>query len=143
MVIFTIIVISIAGYLIYRGINNFDSYTNKKYRYNFFEIKSYLFVVSGYGLVILGKYIVESAYRINASTLDGTLLIYIGLFIIMYITYKNFSKTSFMIGLFGSILQLFAAFFVIFLGVIFWFFMISYYSQTKPVHVINDKLWWK
>lgn len=140
-IISTIIVIA-AIFLIYRGVNRFDLYTNKKFKYNFFEIKSYLFVVSGYSLVILGKYIADSAYKINASALDGKLLIYIGLFIIIHITYKNFSKTTFLIGLVGSILQLISAFFVITFGAIFWFFIFAYYAQTKPVYVVNHKLWW-
>jgi hypothetical protein len=74
----------------------------------------------------------------NGDALNGQLLIFIGVVIILIVMYKNFKYVPFFTALILSVLQLLisiplaaGALFVLFIG-------LAALSQTKPVFVLND-----
>ena len=124
-------------YFLYVCVVSFNKYTYKQYGYEFIENTSYFATATSYVLLFAGNKWYQSALANNTDTLNGGILITIGILILLLVIVNNFKKTDFIIGLFGTIFQLFIYVLLSAVGIIVLFFFIVAATQTRPVYSIN------
>ncbi len=120
-------------------IEKLDTMVSQNYGgYKFFTIGNFITVFVGYVLIYFGHSWFVKAVAKSGDSLNGIVLICIGLFLVLVVVVKNITNTSFILGFTVSIFQL--ALFAF--GSVFAFFAllmaIAFFAETKPVYNIND-----
>ena len=129
------VVVLIALYIFFEYMNKL---TYERYTYEFFSIAHMLQVIIGYWLVYFGSDIYMSALKKGGDLLNGQLLIFIGVVVILVVIYKNFKAVPFFAAVMLSVVQLFICIPLsvgVFLGLIM---AMAFLAETKPVYVLND-----
>lgn len=139
MAVLTVLGVLLGIILVFVLVMKFNAYTYNKYKYEFFEVWSYVLASISDALIYFGNSSYETAILKNGDILDGQLLILFGIIGLIILVSINISKTGIIIGIIGSIFQLilYAALAVI--GFIAIIFLMAFFLQTKPVFSINSR----
>lgn len=139
MTVLTIIGTLVAIFIVYILVMKFNSYTYKKYNYEFFEVWSFTLTSISYALLYFGNNSYETAALNNGDILNGQLLMLFGIIGLIILLSINLSKTGFIVGVFGTSFQL-VIYAVLAVGVFFVLIaLLGFFSQTKPVISINSR----
>lgn len=138
MIVLSIIAIIVALIVIYVSITSFNSWTNKKFKYTFFNWTSYIIISISYALIALGVYLYLGASKVGEDVLNEYILIFIGSIVVLGVILFNFSETNFMVGMIGTVFQLVVHLALSLAGLIALVVMIGVASNTKPVYNMND-----
>ena len=138
MVVLGIIIAIVLIIVLYLFIQKINSYSLKKYQYEFFNVGNYVASAVGYVLIFYGHSWYESAVKMNGDILNGILLMLIGIVPILAVVLINIKETSTEFALVLSIVQqiLYAALAVI--GFFALLIAIAFVMQTRPVYNLND-----
>lgn len=126
-------------FLLYGATLEIDKYSQKVYAYEFFTTDNLVIAIIGYALLFGGFLWYKDALGDHGDTLNGIVLMFIGLPFIVALIYKNLKATSLIFGTLATIFQLivFAASTVFILyGVLL---LMAWLSDTKPVYEINEE----
>ena len=141
MKVLTIIGILIFIYVVYKLVQEFNEYTYDKYRYEFFDMSSYLIIAISYIFLYFGNNIYRNALASNGDILNGQILIFIGLIGLIFMFIVNLKNTNFLIGIIGTIFQFILYSVLAVVGIFALLLAIAFFSETKPVYTINDGKW--
>ena len=138
MIVLSIIAVIIALIILYVSITSFNSWTNEKFKYTFFNWTNYTIISISYAFIALGVFLYLEASKVGGDVLNGYILISIGSLGVLGIILYNFSETSFIVAVLGSIFQLVMHLAFSLAGLIALVVMIGVASNTKPVYNVND-----
>lgn len=138
MLVLSIIGAIVAIILVYMFVTKVNSYTMKKYDYEFFNFITYGISAAGYVLIYYGHQWYQNAIADHSDSLNGVLIMLIGIVMISLIIYINFKNTPVKLSLMLTPVQqiLYAALAVV--GFMALVLGIAYLMQTKPVYQINN-----
>ena len=114
------------------------SYAYIVYKYDLFNGGNYSISIAAYALIYAGFIVYNKAIANNGDILNGQLLIGIGVLLIISIIIYNIKKTSFFIGLILSLIQAVLYSVLATIGILFVIAAIAFFSETKPVYVVNN-----
>ena len=135
LTIIAILVIALAIYFIVKSMNN---YTYEKFSYQFFDESSMFMISIGYLAVFFGNELYKSALSsTNGDTLNGAIIIGIGIFLLLIQVLINFKSTNFIFGLFGTIIQFVLLVPITVVGLFALFFAMAFFAESRPVYNIN------
>lgn len=138
MTVLVILGLAIGAYLLYFSAVKFNEYTQKQYRYLFFQMNSFLAIAISYGLLFFGNRWYETALGKSEDTLNGIILMVIGVIIIIAMIIKNFYETDFITGLFGTLFQLSLYVLCTIIGAFVLLVLFAIAAQTRPVYNLNS-----
>lgn len=138
MTVLVILGLAIGAYLLYFSAVKFNEYTQKQYRYLFFQMNSFLAIAISYGLLFFGNRWYETALDKGEDTLNGIILMVIGVIIIIAMIIKNFYETDFITGLFGTLFQLSLYVLCTIIGAFVLLVLFAIAAQTRPVYNLNS-----
>jgi len=138
MTVLAILGLAVGAYLLYLSAVKFNEYTQKQYRYVFFEMNSFLAIGISYGLLFFGNSWYETALGKGEDTLNGIILMVIAVIIILAMIVKNFYETDFTIGLFGTLFQLSLYVLCTIVGAFVLLVLFAIATQTRPVYNLNS-----
>ena len=115
-----------------------NKYTWKKYSFKIFHKSSFGVSIVGYIFVYLGYISYENALKTSGDLLNGMVIIFIGIGLILYVVNQNIQRSSLFIGLVLSLLQGAVYIFVGYIGIYYLIMMIIIASQIRPVYVVNS-----
>lgn len=122
---------------VYVLLERLDNYANYAYGHKFFTIDNFILIVVAYLFLFFGHSSYVEALKNSGDLLNGVVLVFIGVGILLYKLYDNMKKTNIVLGIFMTLIQ-----FVLYvvMAVVSVFFMIVFaifLGGTKPVYVIN------
>lgn len=141
MLVLTIVLglASVAG-LIY-AISMFDGHVEQKFGHRFFTKVAWVCMLVAVGLAYGGVTLYQLAKESNGDTLNGIILVLIGIAVVTILAVKNFRRTDMLYGIGGTLVQF------IVLGILAEIalpFLILYaigtvflWARAKPVYVVN------
>lgn len=138
MLVLSIIGIIAGLIIIYMGVMSANRYTQRRFRFEFFDWAGYLLVALCDGLLYFGyTWYMEALSHSGGDLLNGQILMGLGSMVAIFIVYRNIKSSNTAIGVLGTLLQ-----FVIFSGLaVVGFFAIlmaiGAASQVRPVYSIN------
>lgn len=110
-----------------------NSYTYKKYSYEFFSETNIGIYMVIYGGLFFGR----KWYLNSDDPLNGILIMAIALTIFIFVLIKNIKRTSFLFGFFFSFIQAILYIPISMVGFLFLFGAMAYFSQARPVYKID------
>ncbi len=129
-------VIVIVGLCLY-----FNMHCNEKFSYYFLSRFSLSLIAISATLLLIGYEWYKYSLAEQGDTLNGIILMIIGVCIVLALLYLNIKSTNFIYGILGSILQLgiflplwYAGIIFMIIGIVFCF-LIGF--LVKPVYVVN------
>lgn len=138
MLVLKIIGALVAIFLVYLFVIWINGYTDKKYKYEFFNLGNYFVSALGYVLIYYGHDWYVSALEKNLDILNGQLIMGFGVMLLAGVVYYNIKNTSLSTGLALSVVQLLLYSVLAVVGFLALIMAIGYFSQTKPVYNVND-----
>ena len=115
LLILGLVLIIVIGYYLSK---KFNAYTYNRFRFEFFEIKSALFIAASYVSLYIAYYIYDK-YTSTSTLLNAKVLIGVSIIVIVSVIIYNIKKTNFFIGIVGSFFQLviytFVTFYIVFI----------------------------
>lgn len=124
--------------LIWFLVEKFDGYVYRTYRYRFFDWSNYLLIGLCDGLLYFGIQWFLNAQSSGGDILNGILLIIFGVIGLGWIIYHNCKKSSWKIGLLGSLFQIGILSALAVVGAIIVLGLMALFSETKPTYCINN-----
>ena len=124
--------------LLYKGITTLNNKVYAKFKYDFFDQSLFILAFGSNLLLYFGHSWYLESLKTGIGILNGQVLMGIGAFGLLLLVALNIQKTNLLIGLIGSLIQIFlfmiASFFTVFIlmAAALWL------SETKPVYVINN-----
>jgi len=137
MLVIKIIAILLLALIVYALVDKFNSFTYKKFNYQFFELDRFFIIAFSYALLFFGSVWYKDALRDATDPLNGIVLITIGVVILLTIVYKNFKNTNFTVGLFGSIFQLVVFAIITPVSIFALVIAAAFAMETRPVYRIK------
>jgi len=125
-----------AGIILLKIINFINNYSQRRYRYEFFNWGNYVVSTIGYFLVWYGNIWYQEELLINGDILNGQLLLMIGAILIIGVLYNHMNQTNFFFGLIVGIFQLVIYLPLAIFGVFAFVMVIAWFMDTKPVYRI-------
>lgn len=123
--------------LLYSVMVKLNSYTYKKYSYEFFtELSVGMYVVIYCGFYFGWEWYINALTE-NSDTLNGILLIVIALCLLIYMIIKNIKNTSVLFGSLFTLIQMVLMIPISAVALIFLIGLIAFYAQAKPVYNID------
>jgi len=138
MIVLGIIGTVVVLFLIFIVFNFINEYTIRKYSYKFYSIAHFIQIIIGNWIIYFGYDMYVKALKNSGDTLNGQLLILIGVVVILFILYKNFKYVSFFNALILSILQLLLSIPLSIGTFLILIIAVAFFSGIKPVYVINN-----
>ena len=137
MKVLVILGLIVIGIIIYVIIEKMNDSTYREFKYKFFDSTSYFLITVGYLGLYFGNSWYQTALNTNADTLNGIIIIVIGIILLLAQIYLNFKSTNIIYGIFGTLFQ-----FIIFIplsliGIFIFIVVLMIASNTKPVYQIN------
>lgn len=126
------LVLKILGIIVLLGstlaaLHFFNEHCEKKFSYRFFTETSFWATSGALALLIMGNWWRVSALESGDDTLNGIVVMCIGIVVALGLIYFNFKRTNLAYGLGGSVLQLSAfsifayiGFAVLIIGLVLW-----------------------
>lgn len=105
MIVLLVIGVVLAGLLLWYGLSRFERYVQQKYGHRFFTVRVFLLAVLALCFVLAGQWWWQLAQESGGDVLNGLLLVTIGAVIAISIIVRNVWRTSFLVGISGSVLQ--------------------------------------
>lgn len=137
MFVLSIIGICLVYFLLYLIIKRINSYSNDKYKYNFFNIINLSIISISYVLIFIGYKWYEKALEINSDILNGQILIGIGFLAIFSILYINIKRTKLFFGFLMSLVQLIFYIPISLIALLIVFIVVAFFANVRPVYRIN------
>ncbi len=125
--------------VVYGLIIKFDNYTYGKFKYEFFELKSMAYFSISFALLYFGNSSYETAVLKQGDILDGQLMMLFGILGLVILVSVNIAKAGFIIGIIGSLFQMFVYSILTVIGFTVVMCIIMFFAQTRPVFSINSK----
>jgi hypothetical protein len=123
--------------LLYWLVISINSYSYKKYKYEFFNMQNFVTTAIGYAFLFFGNNWYMNAVKANGDLLNGGILIGIGAVTVLYVVYINIKRTDLLFGLFFTLFQL-VLYVALTLGAAFALLIVmAALSETKPVYNLN------
>lgn len=85
MLVLSIIGIILAAFLLYLFIDYVNKYSQEKYSYQFFNWGNYIATAVGYALIYFGQSWYWKAFLNSGDTLNGLLLVLIGILLVVIV----------------------------------------------------------
>lgn len=139
MIILTLLGLLSASAALYWFIIWFNGYTYACERYEFFTLKYSIAIIFSYAMIFIGTGLFKAALVQHGDSLNGALMIVIGVSILLWVINTNFKNVSVGLALLGTIAQLILYIPIAICAIIIIFAMIAFFSETKPVYNINSK----
>ncbi len=121
----------------------FNSYCNKKFSYYFLSKFSLSIIAISATLLLIGYKWYQYSLSEQGDTLNGMIIMGIGIFFALALIYLNIKSTNFIYGFLGTVLQFsiflplwYAGIIFIIIGIVLCVLMCF---STKPVYVVNRR----
>lgn len=137
MTVLKILAIVLLAILIYVFILKVNGYTNKKYKYEIFNLGNYVLSVIAYLLAFFGNKLHVEALNNHGDVLNGELLMLFATLLILLVIYNNVKKTNSMFGLLFSVVQQILYLVLTIPGLYAAALILAYFANTRPVFDIN------
>jgi len=134
MLMLTLITLLLAAAAMYTFIQWFNTYTRTHARYEFFTMEHSVGMVFSYALIYFGNRWMQT----GDDWLNGAIVIGIGMLVLIGVVINNFTKTPRLFAIAGSLAQLILYIPIAIGAVIIVVVMLAWFSETKPVYVINN-----
>ncbi|MCD6433867.1 MAG: hypothetical protein J7L21_07480 [Sulfurimonas sp.] len=129
-----LIAVAVALFMMVSWIN---TYSQRHYNYEFFNIGSFIIIAIGYGLAWYGWTWFNEAVDAGGDILNGQILVGIGVMLVSGVFLSNIRNTSLAFGFFAGMFQL-VLFVPLSVAAAFAFIVaVAWMSETKPVYNIN------
>ena len=112
--------------------------TWRKYGFKIFHVRSFAISIVGYILTTIGIMWYKKALRLDEDILNGGILAFVGISLILYVVIKNIQRTSLFRGIWLSIVQAIVYLFLGYIGFYYIVIAIALISQIRPVYVVNN-----
>jgi len=137
MLVLKILGVLLALFSLFKITQEINKFTNKRYRYLFFNKKTLLSSFAGYASAIVGYIWYTNALQQHGDILNGKLLMIIGALFLFWTVVYNIANTSFFIGTVFTLVQQISYLIVAAGGIILYVIMIAVYADAKPVYRID------
>lgn len=99
------------------GIKRFNEHCFYEFGHEFFTWRAYWQTVIGFCLILVGLFRWNSAAQQHGDTLNGLLVIAMGIAVLIWLVYVNLKRTGLFYGIGGTVVQLSLFYVLVWIGV--------------------------
>ena len=139
MTVIMILGVFLFMWLIYFFIRIINSFSYKKYKYDFFSSEVFFLYCIIYALLFFGYDLYPDAAKVDGDILNGILIFAFGVILLIIRLVLNIKIAKFFLGLFFTIVQFFIFIPIAAGGLVILMIILMIESQIKSIFNVNSK----